>query len=127
MHQAHEQQAGDLTENADYLDAVGAQEQLERRIAVLEQQLRDAHVVEQAESPPGRASLGRHVVLEDLDSGERERYRLVGSPEADLAEGTLSIESPVGRAIVDRSTGETVLVQAPHRQRRLKILAARSV
>ena len=117
--------AGDLDENREFLEAKGEQERLEERIATIAQQLRDARLVDPGESPPGEISLEKYVTLEDLDSGERERYRLVGPPEADPTRGKLSIESPVGQAIVEHRVGETVLVEAPHQRRRLKIVAVR--
>lgn len=66
-------------------------------------------------------SLGSHIVLEDLDDSTCEEYVLVGSGESDLAEGRISCESPVGRAIRGHRRGDVVDAHAPHRIRHLRI------
>ena len=82
----------------------------------------------QRASPPLRAlppsaivSLGSHIVLEDLDDSTCEEYVLVGSGESNLAEGRISSESPVGRAIRGHCKGDVVDAHAPHRIRHLRI------
>jgi transcription elongation factor GreA len=71
-------------------------------------------------------SLGSRVVLKDLDDGAREEYVLVSSAESNPAEGRLSNESPVGRAIAGHHKGDVVDAQAPHRVRHLRIVDLRA-
>jgi transcription elongation factor GreA len=106
---------GDLRENADYTAAREEQSFLEGRIAQLEQTIRTARVIESPgadESAAGRIALGSTVTVED-DSGAQLTFRLVGSAEADPANGRISNVSPIGRALLGRSAGETVEIAAP--------------
>ena len=104
---------GDLKENADYHIAEGDQGHLEARIRRLRQRLRRATVVEADDAPPGSFAFGRTAEVLDESTGRVNTWTLVGSTEANLAEGKLSIESPVGRALRDRPLGETVTVETP--------------
>lgn len=114
--------AGDLEDNSELMHVREEQERLERRIAVLRERLRAAEVADSAPEETGVAALGRRVVLEDLDAGEREEYVLVGPTEASLSERRLSVASPVGQAIVGRRPGETVEVEAPRGRVRFKLV-----
>ena len=104
---------GDLKENADYHIAKDDQGHLEARIRRLRQRLRRATVVEADDAPPGSFTFGRTAEVLDESTGRVKTWTLVGSTEANLAEGKLSIESPVGRALRDRPLGETVSVETP--------------
>ncbi len=103
---------GDLKENSDYTAAREEQSFLEGRIAQIEATLRTAQVIQTAEDQAGRVRLGATVTIED-DSGSRSTFQLVGSAEADPAKGRISNVSPVGRAILGHSAGETVEITAP--------------
>jgi transcription elongation factor GreA len=109
-------------ENADYLDAREEQALLERRIALLEERLRAARVVEPRPGN-GRVDIGERVRLRDLDSGERLELELVGPLEADPSAGRISVVSPVGKAIVGLRRGQIAGVDAPVGRRRFKVLA----
>ena len=104
---------GDLKENADYHIAKDDQGHLEARIRRLRERLRRATVVEADDAPPGSFAFGRTAEVLDESTGRVTTWTLVGSTEANLAEGKLSIESPVGRALRDRPLGETVSVETP--------------
>lgn len=119
--------AGDFGDNLDYLDALREQEDVEKRIARLEARLAAATVLKPERVPSAQAVLGSWVELEDLDTGERSRYRLVNSPEANPAQGRLSIESPVGRTVAGHAPGDTVDVVTPRGTRHLRIVAAGAV
>ena len=103
---------GDLKENSEYHDAKNEQAFLETKIAKLRDRLAHATVVE-ADSPDGQVGFGSQVTLRDEDSGKELVYKLVGATEADLAEGTLSVESPVAQAVVGASVGDVVSVKTP--------------
>ncbi len=100
---------GDLSENAEYEDAKQEQSFLEGRIATLELQLRNAAVIEKANGDS--VGIGSKVIIKSGD-GE-ETFTIVGSAEAKPAEGRISNESPVGRALLGKKKGEKVLVRVP--------------
>jgi transcription elongation factor GreA len=109
-------------ESADYLAARDEQGVLERRIALLEDRLRTARLVE-PQPGNGRVDVGERVRLRDLESGERLELELVGPLEADPAAGRISIASPVGRAIQGLRRGQIAEVEAPRGRLLFKILA----
>jgi transcription elongation factor GreA len=113
---------GDISENAEYDDAKHEQALLEHRIATLQERLRHARVLDASEVTSDMVSIGTRVQLEDLDLGETIEYRIVGSAEADPSGNKLSNESPVGKAIIGRKKGETVVVAAPRGSLKFKIL-----
>jgi len=117
--------AGDLGDNVELLEARREQERLEIRIAVLEELLGHAHVVEGTETRPGVAGVGSEVEVDDVDTGAREVFRLVGSPEAAPIDGRISVESPVGRGLVGHRSGEVVEVETPKGVRHLAIRRVR--
>src|ERR1044072_6974079 len=95
---------GDLKENAEYHDAKDAQAILETKILRLRDQLVRAEVVE-AKSASGKIAFASTAVLTDRASGKELRYTLVSAVDADAAGGKLSIESPVGQALVGHRAG----------------------
>jgi transcription elongation factor GreA len=111
---------GDLKENAEYHDAKDAQAVLETKILRLRDQLRRAEVVE-AESGSDVVAFGSRVTLRE--DGEQLSYTLVSAVDADAAEGRVSVESPVAKALLGARTGDTVEIPTPKRTRRLEILA----
>jgi transcription elongation factor GreA len=104
---------GDLKENADYHIAKDDQGHLEGRIKRLRERLRKATVVEAADAPAGSFAFGRTAEVLDESTGKRSTWTLVGSTEANLAQGKLSNESPVGRALRDTPVGDAVSVETP--------------
>jgi transcription elongation factor GreA len=104
---------GDLKENADYHIAKDDQGHLEARIRRLREKLRRATVVEAGDAPEGSFAFGRTAEVLDESTGKRSIWTLVGSTEADLAQGKLSIESPVGRALRNTPVGQAVEVETP--------------
>jgi transcription elongation factor GreA len=113
---------GDIAENAEYDDAKNEQAMLEHRIAMLEERMRDARVIQKSEITADVVSIGSHVRLKDVDANETVEYHIVGSAEANPAENKLSNESPVGKAIIGHKKGETVEVAAPRGTLKFKIL-----
>ena len=112
-------QFGDIAENAEYDDAKNDQMLLEHRISRLEEQLRNARVIEKKEISSDVVSVGSTVRLRDVDAKQTVEYHIVGSAEANPSESKLSNESPVGKAIMGHKKGETVEVLTP-RGARLK-------
>lgn len=103
---------GDISENSEYDDAKNEQAFIEGRIITLEKMLRNAKVIDGIEGN-GIVSLGSNVLLKDKDYGDEEEYTIVGSAEADPGTNKISNESPVGKAVLGRSKGETVEVVVP--------------
>lgn len=112
---------GDLKENGEYHAAKEDQALLETRIARLRQRLRGAVVVE-VEVDGDVFSFARPAEIRDEDTGETHTWTVVGATESDRAQGKLSAESPIARALLDHAVGETVEVPTPKGVRRLKIL-----
>lgn len=105
---------GDLSENADYDAAKERQGFIEGRIAELEGKIANAQVIDPASiDAEGRVVFGATVEIEDLDSGERVVYQIVGDDESDIKAGKVSINSPVARALIGKGEGDTAEVQAP--------------
>lgn len=113
---------GDLSENAEYEAAKDKQSLIEGRIADITQKLGNCEIIEPSDDDDGRAIFGRKVVMEDLETGEVSTYRLVGPYEADVQAGTISVTSPLGKALIGKEEGAEVLVQTPKGRRTFEIL-----
>jgi transcription elongation factor GreA len=109
-------------ENADYLGVREDQALLERRIALLEDRLRSAQVVE-PQFDNGSIDVGECVRLRDLNSGKRLELELVGPLECDPTAGRISVASPLGRAILGLRRGQIAEVDAPRGKLHFKVLA----
>ena len=119
---------GDLSENADYDAAKERQGFIEGRISEVEAKLANAQVIDPAEvDADGRVVFGATVELEDSETGEHVTYQIVGDDEADIKHGKISVSSPIARALIGKSEGETAEVQAPGGLRGYEILAVRYV
>jgi len=105
---------GDLSENAEYDAASERQGFIEGRIQELEATLSNAQIINPADlDVEGQAVFGATVEIEDLESGERLRYQIVGDLEADIRSNMISVSSPVARALIGKSQGDVVEVLAP--------------
>jgi transcription elongation factor GreA len=114
---------GDLKENSEYHDAKNEQAFLETKIAKLRERLTHAVVADGDATPAGQAGFGSQVTLRDEESGKELVYQLVGATEADLAQGKLSVESPVAQAVMGASAGDLVKVSTPRGVRRYSVVA----
>lgn len=106
------EEGGDLSENAEYEDAKNEQAFVEGEIIRLEQILSTAQIIE-ATGRKDVVALGSQITLVEKGSKDKEVYRLVGSAEANPAEGKISVESPLGKALLGAKLGEQVTVNAP--------------
>jgi transcription elongation factor GreA len=119
---------GDLSENAEYDAAKERQSFIEGRIADLEGKLGAAQIIDPALlDADGRIVFGSTVHLEDLESGEKVTYQIVGVDEADLKELKVSITSPIARAMIGKFTGDIVAVDAPSGVREYEVLDVRYI
>jgi transcription elongation factor GreA len=112
---------GDLKENAEYHVAKEDQAHLETRIKRLQERLHNAVVVE-VDGDSDSFAFGRSAEVLDETSGKANVWTLVGSTEANLTEGRLSAESPIGRALMDAKVGATVKVETPRGTKAFKVL-----
>ena len=104
---------GDLSENAEYHAAKEKQSFIEGRIKELEAKLSSAIVVSPAHQDRERVTFGATVAIKNGTTGEEKVYTIVGQEEVDLKRGRISVASPVGKALVGKKVGESVLIRVP--------------
>jgi len=103
---------GDRSENAEYIYGKRKLRELDRRLRFLSERMDSLTVVEPVPDGSGRAFFGAWVTVEEED-GEARTYRLVGADQFDLGRGLLSVDSPMGRALLGKRTGDVVTVPRP--------------
>jgi transcription elongation factor GreA len=114
---------GDLSENAEYDAAKERQSFVEGRIVELEFKLSNAQIIDpKLLDADGNVVFGATVELEDMESGQKVSYQIVGDDEADLKLGKISISSPIARALIGKYPGDVAEVQAPGGVREYEIL-----
>jgi transcription elongation factor GreA len=113
---------GDLAENAEYHAAKEAHSINEGRIAELEDQLSRAEIIDVSKLSGKTVKFGAVVTLIDEDTEEKKKYQIVGDVEADVKEGRISISSPIARALIGKTKGDTVEVTAPGGARSYEIV-----
>lgn len=119
---------GDLSENAEYDAAKERQSFIEGRIAELEGKLSAAQIIDPTTlDAEGRIVFASTVDLEDLESGQKVTYQIVGEDEADLKEKKVSITSPIARALIGKYAGDVVEVNAPSGIREYEVLDVRYI
>ena len=104
---------GDISENAGYDEAKTAQGFLEGRIRELEHLLKNAQVIAETKENKNTVTLGRTVIVREVGTDLDEEYTIVGPPEANPAEGRISNESPMGKALIGKKVGQVVKVTSP--------------
>ena len=119
---------GDLSENAEYDAAKERQGFIEGRIAEVESKLSTAQVIDpKLLDADGRCVFGSTIDLEDMESGKRVVYQIVGEDEADLKSGKISINSPIARALIGKFAGDVAEVQAPGGVREYEVIDVRYI
>lgn len=113
---------GDLSENAEYHAAKEQQGLNEARVAELEDKISRADVVDTSKLSGETVKFGATVTLEDEDSGDKVKYKIVGDLEADVKNGMISISSPIARALIGKSKGETAEYMSPKGSRSYEVL-----
>ena len=104
---------GDLSENAEYHAAKEAQSLNEGRVLELESMISRAEVIDVTKLSGDRIKFGATVKLVDEDTEEEKTYQIVGEPEADVRSGKVSVTSPIARALMGKTIGDTVEVTTP--------------
>ena len=113
---------GDLRENSEYKAALERQQFVQARLGQLRQRLSKLSTVDVTQIPTDRVGLGSIVVVEDERTGARETYNLIVADSMEMDEGHVSMGSPIGRALLDKSVGDTAILKLPTAVRRLKIV-----
>lgn len=113
-------QMGDLSENADYIQAKEEQGFLEGRIIELESLLSNVQVIEEKSRREGKVDIGAIVTVQESTFPE-ETYYLVGPKEADPNNGRISYQSPIGKALLNHKLGDNVTIETPGGKVKLKI------
>jgi transcription elongation factor GreA len=106
---------GDLSENAEYHAAKEQQSFIEGRIQELKSKIAMADVIDPSKVRQSKAAFGAKVRVLDVEADEEYVFTLVGTEEADVKSGKISITSPVGRALIGKDVGDTAIIKAPAR------------
>ena len=114
---------GDLSENAEYHAARERQSFIEGRVREIEDKLSRAEVIDVSKLSGGEVKFGATVTLADEDTDEESTYQLVGTDEADVSDGRLSITSPLARALIGKGIGDTAHVNTPAGSRSYEIVS----
>ena len=113
---------GDLSENAEYHAAKEAQGMNEARVADLEDKLSRAEVVDPVKMSGTSVKFGATVTLIDEDTDDKVKYKIVGDLEASVRDGKISISSPIARALIGKSKGDTAEVTTPKGSRSYEVV-----
>ena len=119
---AEAREKGDLSENAEYDAARDAQGLLEVKIARLKEKVANARVIDESKLSADTVQLLSKVTVENLNAKMKMKFQIVGESEADFAKGLLSASTPIGKALMGHSKGETVEATVPSGVMKFKIL-----
>jgi len=113
---------GDVSENAELDAAREKQALVEGMIQSFKQKLADSEIIDISDIDGERVVFGVWVIIENIDTGERDRYQLVGPYESDVPNRRISVTSPIGKALVGKTIGDEVRVQTPGGVREFQIV-----
>ncbi|MBO8160473.1 MAG: transcription elongation factor GreA [Thermosipho sp. (in: Bacteria)] len=103
---------GDLSENSEYQEAKNEQGRIAARVNELENMLAKAEVIESLGT--NSVNIGNWVIIKNIETGEEKKIQIVTPHEADVFQNKISIESPLGRALIGKKVGEVVKIKAPN-------------
>ena len=118
---------GDLSENAEYHAAKEQQSLNEGRVSELEDLLSRAEIIDVSKLSGDTVKFGATVELADEDTDEESKYQIVGDQEADVKLGKISISSPIARALIGKSEGDSAEVSAPGGSKSYEILSVKFI
>ena len=118
---------GDLSENAEWDAARERQGFIRARIAQKESQIRGLSMYSLADIPVDVVAYGSHVTIENVETGDRERYQIVLPEEVDAAKGDISLRSPLGQAMMKKGVGDEVVVHSPRGKRCYEIVEVETI
>jgi transcription elongation factor GreA len=113
---------GDISENAEFEAAKERQSHIDGRIRDLEHKLAEAQIIDTSNLSTEKVVFGATVTVKDLQGDKQQRYTLVGQDEADLKNGKISVQSPVGRALIGKRVGDILEVQTPAKVAEYEVL-----
>ena len=119
---AEAREKGDLSENAEYDAAKDAQGMLELKISRLEGQLANARILDESQMDTSRVYILCNVRLKNHNVKKEMTYRLVAAAEANLKEGKISVDSPIGKGLLGKEVGDIVEVEVPAGKLKLEVL-----
>ena len=114
---------GDLSENSEYDEAKNEQAKIEARIVEIEAMLKNAELITDIKGAPKIVKVGAKVKVLDVQLNEEFEYHIVGSTEADPRKNKISDESPVGKALMGKKSGQEAVVEAPSGEIKFKIIS----
>jgi len=112
---------GDLSENAEYVEAKNEQAFIEGRVQEIESIIKHATIIKQTKKSSGLVEVGSKIKIQD--EKEIKEYYIVGSSEADPASGKISNESPIGQAFLGKKIGDVIEIAVPQGNKKFKIMA----
>ena len=118
---------GDLKENAEYHAAKEKQSFIAGTIAMLEDRIARAQIIDPSQLSGDRVMFGATVTLLNLDTDEEVKYQIVGEDEADIKKGSISVTSPIGRGLIGKNEGDDIDVRTPGGSREYEILTVEFV
>ena len=113
---------GDLSENAEYDEAKNDQAQLEARIQQIQYIIDHAEIVEDEDINLEEIGMGSVMKIKDVETGEIEELKIVGTNEANFLENKISDESPIGKAAMKKRVGDTFIVESPSGELRYEVV-----
>jgi len=120
---AEAREHGDLSENAEYHAARERQSFIEGRVAELEDVISRAEVIDSSKIDGGTVTFGTTIKVADEDTDEESTYTIVGPYEADIAQGLISTSSPIARALIGKSVGDSAEVTTPRGTKSYEVLS----
>ena len=118
---------GDLRENSEYKSALERQHFVQARLGQLRQRLSKLSQIDVSQIPVDKVGLGSRVEVQDQKTGETEVYHLVFGDAVEFEEGHVTMASPIGRALVGKAIGDTVVLRLPTLTRQLKITELQTI
>ena len=114
---------GDLSENAEYTYAKEKQGLIEARVRDLQERLAACEIIDlNNRADTDRIVFGCMVTIEDIDTSEQRVYRILGQDEADISQGIISVDSPLGRALIGKEVNDVVEVKTPNGLREYEVV-----
>jgi transcription elongation factor GreA len=118
---------GDLRENSEYKAALERQQFVQARLGQLRQRLSKLSQIDMSQIPTDRVGLGSRVVVQPEDASGKETYYIVFGDSENFEEGHVSLASPIGSALLNKTVGDNVLLKLPARTRKLRILELKTI
>ncbi|MFQ5751940.1 MAG: transcription elongation factor GreA [bacterium] len=113
---------GDLKENAEYDAAKAKQANYMAKLGQLQERFINARIIRKEDLPPDIITLGKHIKIRDVESGEEDNYTILGEGETDIDNGIISYQSPLAKALINHKKGEIVEVKLPGGLKKYEIL-----